>query len=114
MGLPAIGTPSLQPNTSMTAGMLMKAPIWVPSIIALIRTHPTATPIPIAEMAFTAANLVPVVGREGQIFGLRGDPLGRPKGREADACAPFQHGLGDLLGRLGHDDLGAGRERHVG
>src|SRR5881275_1402970 len=113
MEVPAMVTPIVPPNTSMSAGMLMKAGIWVPSIMALMRTHPTARPIPIAEIAFTAENLVPVVGRGGEIFGQRTFWLGRSESGETDGRAPLEHGLRDLLGRLGHDDLRSGGESHM-
>jgi hypothetical protein len=38
--------------------------------MALSKMPPTARPIPIAEIAFIAQSLVPVVGRESEIFGL--------------------------------------------
>ena len=55
--VPASVTPAVPTQTISSAGMLKKAGIWVPSIMAPIISPTNATPIPIAVLAFKAACL---------------------------------------------------------
>src|SRR3954447_2949269 len=81
--------------------------------MALIRIPAIARPIPIAEIAFTAASLVPDSRPGRRNLWSRYLGLDGPQRRVANACAPCAHGLGDLLRRLHDDDLRPGGERDV-